>query len=156
MALRALKRWLCTALITAPKLLTVCEKWVNWPQSLAPSFIYSLCNYRRDRRLMRINVKHALSYALPVFCMKYVVTLIVADLILFGYYFFMLKFTFHWPIFPWRAKQLEVILGVSWALLTCNYMHAFLGMRAKWLCMAFTIFTCILKPNLKTSFAISR
>lgn len=48
---------------------------------------------------------------------------------------------------PNRYKLLlKVIhLNISSALLTCYYTLAFLGMLAQWLCMAFTIFTCIQK-----------
>lgn len=68
---------------------------------------------------MKNNVKHALSYALML-CMRYIVTFIIIPLL--QYYFVVLKFVFHGPVLSYS------MLNVSSALLTCNYMHAFLGM----------------------------
>lgn len=68
---------------------------------------------------MKNNAKHFMSYALQMFCMKYGVTSIVIVIFFMGFSYSFAGLT---------EYQLLYIIDGSWALLTCNYLHAFNGM----------------------------
>lgn len=69
---------------------------------------------------MKNNAKHFMSYALQMFCMKYGVTSIVIVI------FFL--WASHTPLRGLLNISRYKLLNGSWALLTCNYLHAFNGM----------------------------
>lgn len=69
---------------------------------------------------MKNNAKHFMSYALQMFCMKYGVTSIVIVI------FFL--WASHTPLRGLLNISCYKLLNGSWALLTCNYLHAFNGM----------------------------
>lgn len=63
---------------------------------------------------MKNNAKHFMSYALQMFCMKYDVTSIVIVIFLWAS-----------PLQGLPNISCYKLLNGSWALLTCNYLHAF-------------------------------